>query len=118
MPSGDDAEPAGPYQPLDGGEGDLQEAEGDLQEAQSFPLAGAGQRTGVDGAQPARATMLKAFRTRGRSGGDALFAAAEAAAGTTSGSNVSNVSGFFVMPTRTLPASWSPRCASTSATAG
>jgi hypothetical protein len=58
MPSGDDGEPAGPCQLLDGGEGDLQEA-------QSFPLAGAGQQTGVDGAQPARATMLKAFRTHG-----------------------------------------------------
>ena len=37
MPSGDDGEPAGPCQPLDGGEGDLQEA-------QSFPLVASSQR--------------------------------------------------------------------------
>ena len=39
--------------------------------------------------------MLKAFRTRGRGGEDAVFAAAEAAAGTARGSNVSNVQRVF-----------------------
>ena len=134
--------PAGPCQLLGGGEGELQEAE-------SFQLAGVGQRTGVDGAQPARATMsastdfasasspatgtvvggsptvpeatvaakfvLNAFRTRDWGSEDAI---SEASGGTTTESNVSKFSGFLAMPTTTLPTSWSPRCASTAATAG
>jgi hypothetical protein len=54
----------------------------------------------------------ESFRIRGWGGEDAVPAAVETSAGTARESYVSKFSGFFVMPTTTLPASWSPRCTS------
>jgi hypothetical protein len=65
---------------------------------------------------PAR-VVLNAFSTRELGSAAAISAAAELSAGTTRESKVAKFSGF-VMSTTVLPASCSPRCAMTSATAG
>ena len=139
-----DGEAAGPGDLLAGGEGELQEAErlelaGAAEGAGVDGAQAAGgddvgeQRLGVgvvagdehrgrraaDGArgEGAAKVVLNALSTRDWGSAAAISAAAEPSAGTTSESKVSKFSGL-VMSTTTLPASCSPRLATTSATAG